>query len=998
MSNQEVTTISDEPKTPAILVPEVLTDDIDFDVYSINEMYDTAIAAIQEPKNLVIVVDFEMSYTYFFMDKLVELAGSKDILKHFIMQYGSQHTWDHAESWPYKAQWMLGFYIDNQFFWISNLLKYREKSKAFLQELRKVLPNKRLVGQNIKFDLKVLIEIMDLTPREVLDIRVYDLMTMGYALDLTAKRFSLSIAAERHLPIHGKGDRKYYYIDGEYIEIGWKHDEDFHRTLMVDRLNETIKYNREDLLITKELFYVLWDKLKDKGISRSAQIYSWFVPFYTLLEMTGLKIDLDRAQTAFFQSAEDGRMAELRICEASKEIFQLLKAQGKHQTLIKNIPDLVEFDRKFAFFSRETFTFKDDAEHSFVISKGELSFATQKTYLSLNTISGSAFRELISTVIADCFGFDVARTKTGYAFQRDNMKLITERLALSSDELSLKISKLLKDMLLLNSLKANLARVRAFYLLPCKLYHDHRLHSEFKILGTETGRISSVRPGIMNMPLRLKELVIADGKIVQLDLKSAEAKLFMLLTQNREILEEIIKTDDTYSVVGMRVFELDEMSKKTRPIERNIMKIGVLAKMYGQSIYGLATQVEIYYQPVRWEIYMERQKYHFVYKWNCISFDEAAVPKLEALATQIRETTAAQLQRLQSLLIDHETDLREILHNPKLDIMSSKLDDLCYFASKTQVADPDAQKLLSTAADLTELKELRQRLGDQITLDYFTIASISNDRLEKAIDAGKYEDWVCRTFFNIDEPLKSYIESPVGLIRNFNMTAEDLIREKLSDSQREDVYTILVDAYRAFFLNLQPFTGSFWTGTSHIDIEVFRLHALTALSKMMSRPMNGKSLFTWMYEKICTALGHENDDEFMTLLMRTVNDSETNFAFQRAVARLSARYREALNLPIQGPSSFINSYLGFKAYIACLDQGLDIKVVNTIHDAVHYEVNTLEDIPAFKTIVTSVYEDMELLKNLLGPGLRSIHPNKEELFYIPIGGDIEVCDRLSEAK
>jgi len=936
---------------------------MNLDTFSINNCFDEAVRRTQEAS--VMFLDFEVSYTHAFFNQLEEHAGSKDVLKHQLMNYSAVHCWEHSEGWPYKPQWQLGFYIEPKFFFfISNIEPYVEKSKEYLEILRPLLKKtKILVGQNFKFDLSILANIMEMSDEEVLLTRVHDLMTMGYSLDVSQKRFNLGMAAKRNLEIIGSSGKKYFMIDDELVDAEWKQEEEFHRTLMTERLWETIKYNREDLLITKAVYYSLLTKMRQRNVTRSLHLYDWFIPFYTLLEKNGLEVDVAKAELAFFNSAEDGQRIQYEVAALMQQLLSIVRAKKLNNKIVSKIKDKEEFERKFAFFDLEAFDFK--TENGIIRKRDALYFAPTKSFFCLDVVSGSNFRELISTILADGFGYQISRTPSGnYAFQKDEISKFVVRLSLSTDANEQIIHQILDKMLQINSLKANLARVKAFYILPAKVYPDGRLHSDFKLTGTETGRLSSVRPGIMNMPFRIKALIRGAKKIVQIDLRSAEAKLFMLITQNHEILRELQTNDDTYSVIGMRVFELDEMSKKTRPVERNIMKIGVLAKMYGQSINGLAEQVKIFYDPVRWEIYQEQQKYHFIYKWKCI--------------TITNEVRAAEVDAILRSL----TDLGDLTSEAKK-LRATELAKL--------PSDCDIDQELET----TVIPAYRQELGDLVDLDYFGIAVISDQRLEETINSGKYEDWVCKTFFKLDDPANSYVMSPVGLLRNHDMSSDGLVLEPLNHDAKDLVYRVLKLAYEAFFIRLETFIGSFYNNGDFVKIECRRLHAFNAFTKVFSPASRKRQIPSSLVKKMAKTLG---DEELYDDIMRILSRDDTSHSYSRSAIRLAAKYRESLNLPIQGPSSFINSYIGYKSYRACIANNLDTRVVNTIHDAVHFDCADENKIDEFSKIASDVYVDMDLLEHLLEDGLKAIHPELDEFVYIPIGGDIEICDTLDEAK
>lgn len=936
-----------------------------------------------------VAFDFEISYTTNFFDTIIKNSNKVIINKHFLQQYGCKHTWVYSNeddfdtslktqntaevldvtaaqddtSQVYNPQWQLGFYVRKRFFFVSNVEPYSETSKQFLDALRPYLSQVTLVGQNVKFDLGILCQIMELSEREILTLCVHDLMTLGYSRNLEHKRFNLHEAALRHLKTKSDGDKHFFDIDGELVAADWKHELDWHRTPLNTRFDETVKYNREDLLITDAIYHVLSKELHELGVlPRVHQIYTWFIPLYSLIEQNGLLIDPKVSSDTYYECSEAGLLSRAQILTDTARLLANLKANSKAAEKLRS----AEFE-KFKFFDHEAIELRSEVTTK--VSKNFTIDLDLSNTVTINTISGSLFREFLSTITAEVFNFQLNRTKTGYAFQQDNIDEICQKLKVAKGEDSEILLNILTNMLEVNSLKANLARVYAFYLLPKGVYPDKRLHSDYKLTGTETGRLSSVRPGVMNLPMRIKKLIKGRKGFCQVDLRSAEAKLFMLFTQNAEILSELETNDDTYSVIGMRVFSLTEMSKKTRPIERNLMKIGVLAKMYGQDINGMAQQVELYYKPVRWEFALNPSKYAFAYDWECVS----------------------------------------IPSDPKI------LDKIEYF--KTAPKD-----------ELTD--EILAELSDYVTLDYFTLAERCDKKLEDTIDSGVYEDWVCKTFVNFDNLEESMLISPAGLIRNFDMSENGLFFGFALESQEKTLlHKFLLTAYKTFFINGNSFDGEYFNGKEFIKIERRRLHAFSAFIKYLRFSLRKKEkVATSKYQKTSAAdqaglteeerkhiiaLFMSKNDSLLTAteideaLIRLMHTSFLMTVLSKVAQRFAARYRESLNLPVQGMSSFLNSKIAYESYLACLDNNIDAKIVNTVHDANHFDLNfdirTEDDTNLspeyleFRDVVQKVYSDVRHVKAMLEPGLRAIHPGKE-LRFIAIGGDDEPCRTLAEAK
>ncbi|MGG3561629.1 DNA polymerase [Neobacillus rhizosphaerae] len=131
--------------------------------------------------------------------------------------------------------------------------------------------------------------------------------------------------------------------------------------------------------------------------------------------------------------------------------------------------------------------------------------------------------------------------------------------------------------------------------LPEKVKSDGRIHGQFNQDKTDTGRFSSSEPNLQNLPARARKLVIApDGKVIfGIDFSQIEPRVLSHITGDEELRKPYLTGGDLYATLASRTFK--------KPIEecgdgskyRKMMKTGLLAVMYGTSMWTLSKQLNI---------------------------------------------------------------------------------------------------------------------------------------------------------------------------------------------------------------------------------------------------------------------------------------------------------------------------------------------------------------------------------------------------------------------
>ncbi|WP_341479141.1 DNA polymerase [Heliobacterium chlorum] len=131
--------------------------------------------------------------------------------------------------------------------------------------------------------------------------------------------------------------------------------------------------------------------------------------------------------------------------------------------------------------------------------------------------------------------------------------------------------------------------------LPERIKSDGRIHGSFNQVATVTGRFSSNEPNLQNLPTKARKLIIApSGKLlIGSDFSQIEPRVLAHISGDKHLQEPYLNGQDLYSTLASRVFK--------KPIEecgdgskyRKMMKVGLLAVMYGTSMHTLSNQLEI---------------------------------------------------------------------------------------------------------------------------------------------------------------------------------------------------------------------------------------------------------------------------------------------------------------------------------------------------------------------------------------------------------------------
>jgi DNA polymerase I len=143
--------------------------------------------------------------------------------------------------------------------------------------------------------------------------------------------------------------------------------------------------------------------------------------------------------------------------------------------------------------------------------------------------------------------------------------------------------------------------------LPEKVRQDtKRLHGQFNQTATVTGRWASKEPNLQNLPPRARKLIKApEGKLmIGIDYSQIEPRTLASMSKDLGLREPYIKGIDLYATLASKIFKLpyeaclesDADTYKTVGLPkhpRKMMKVGLLAVMYGITVPSLAESLSI---------------------------------------------------------------------------------------------------------------------------------------------------------------------------------------------------------------------------------------------------------------------------------------------------------------------------------------------------------------------------------------------------------------------
>ncbi|WP_240511913.1 DNA polymerase [Paludifilum halophilum] len=153
--------------------------------------------------------------------------------------------------------------------------------------------------------------------------------------------------------------------------------------------------------------------------------------------------------------------------------------------------------------------------------------------------------------------------------------------------------------------------------LPKQIKTDGRVHGSFLPASTVTGRFSSRSPNLQNQPKRARKLFVApEGQLILgADFSAQEPRLLAHFTEEEDLIQAYEEGRDLYSYLASEVFRIPIEECGDGSKYRKMMKMGLLATMYGTGSKTLAEQLGISAQEAEDFIAEFYKKYPKVAAW-----------------------------------------------------------------------------------------------------------------------------------------------------------------------------------------------------------------------------------------------------------------------------------------------------------------------------------------------------------------------------------------------
>ena len=131
--------------------------------------------------------------------------------------------------------------------------------------------------------------------------------------------------------------------------------------------------------------------------------------------------------------------------------------------------------------------------------------------------------------------------------------------------------------------------------LKANIRKDGRIRSNWKLNGSNTGRMACTSPNLQGMPAKAKPYFHADkgNKLVIADYSQIELRVMASLSKDKRLIESFVKGDDLHKKTAAMI--LGKATEEVSDDERKIAKTANFGLIYGMSAASLSRKVKVKY-------------------------------------------------------------------------------------------------------------------------------------------------------------------------------------------------------------------------------------------------------------------------------------------------------------------------------------------------------------------------------------------------------------------
>ena len=127
-----------------------------------------------------------------------------------------------------------------------------------------------------------------------------------------------------------------------------------------------------------------------------------------------------------------------------------------------------------------------------------------------------------------------------------------------------------------------------------------RIHTEYKQMGTATGRVSSINPNLQNIPQKgelaknIRAAFISEDNcyLVSFDYSQIELRVLAHLSADDNLINAFLNNLDIHDITARTIFNIEE-GNNVPPANRRIAKAVNFGIIYGLSPYGLSKEIGV---------------------------------------------------------------------------------------------------------------------------------------------------------------------------------------------------------------------------------------------------------------------------------------------------------------------------------------------------------------------------------------------------------------------